>query len=113
MLTIRRSQWTALADYALAMFKAQLFEAVCERAPVTVEALGRQRVEWLIVTCVETCREHGESGREAIASAVESLLSTEGVKSMTSAEVSRTVHGELDARRLYSMLETLAGGEVG
>ena len=102
----------ALRDQALAAFKAQLVASVQEHFPDACGKLGRDATESLIEVCIATGREHGAPGRLAITAAAESLFATQGVESMSALDAAHAVRGELEGRRLYSLMETLAGVEV-
>ena len=112
MLKIRGTQMAALSQQALAALQRELTALVRERFPLTCTALGGQATEKLVAICIETCRAHVAPNRVGIAMAVESLFGTEGVEMMSPDDAARAVRAELDARRLYSLMETLAGAEA-
>ena len=102
----------ALSSQALAAFRAQLVASMQERFPDACGKLGRDATEALVEACIATCREFGVPARMAITSAAESLFATEGVDSMSPMDAAHIVRGELEGRRLYSLMETLTGVEV-
>jgi hypothetical protein len=108
MLTIRHSQLQTLAEQRICDLLDELVAMAEQGFPAHCEAIGSAAVRTLLSACITTCREQGVTSRTAIMQAVESLFQNSRLASLSQSQTLRMLDGELQARRLCSMFETLA-----